>query len=98
MQFFSVFLHITKDFNFWWENVDVIETQGVIHVIYIFFGSFLGKVWLRQVSSLWDMCGIFTTPPPIREQSQKDPSWISLKELRSENLNSSSSCFAKGSR
>ena len=74
MQFFSVFLHITKDFNFWWENVDVIETQGVIHLIYIFFGSFLGKVWLRQVSSLWDMCGIFTTPPPpIREQSPKRP-------------------------
>ena len=45
MQAISVFLDITK-------FVDVSRTQEVCHVIYISFGSSLGKVQLLQVSSL----------------------------------------------
>ena len=44
MQFISVFLDITKDADFRLKNTDVSRTQGVYHVIYIFFGSSLGKV------------------------------------------------------
>ena len=33
------------------ENAYVSRTQGVCHMIYIFFGSSLGKVYLYQVSS-----------------------------------------------
>ena len=44
MQFISVFLDIAKFADFRWKNADVSRTQGVCHVIYIFFGSSLGKV------------------------------------------------------
>ena len=44
MKSLSVFLDITKVADFQWENADVSRTQGVCHVIYIFFGSSLGKV------------------------------------------------------
>ena len=44
MQFISVFFDIAKFTNFQSKNADVSGTQGVYHVIHIFFGSFLGKV------------------------------------------------------
>ena len=43
MQSISVFSDIVKFADFWWISVDVSRTQGVCHVIYIFFGSSLGK-------------------------------------------------------
>ena len=56
MQSISAFLDITKFTYFLWKNADVSRTQGVCHVIHIFFGSSLGKVKLSQASSLQDMC------------------------------------------
>ena len=44
MQFLSVFLDKAKSANFRWKNADVSKTQGVSHMIYVFFGSSLGKV------------------------------------------------------
>ena len=44
MESISVFLDITKIANFRWKNGDVSKTQSVRHVIYISFGSSLGKV------------------------------------------------------
>ena len=44
MQSISVFLDIAKFANFQWKNADVSRTQGLCHVIHIFFGSSLGKV------------------------------------------------------
>ena len=46
MQCISVFLDITKADNFQLKNVDVSRTQGVCHVIYMFFGTSLVKVLL----------------------------------------------------
>ena len=42
MQFLSVFPDITKIVNFRRRNAGVSRTEGVCHVIYTFFGSFLG--------------------------------------------------------
>ena len=44
MQFISVFLDITKVADFWGKNTNVGKTQGVCHMIYIFFRSSLVKV------------------------------------------------------
>ena len=44
MQSIPVFPDITKIADFRWKNADVSRTQGVCHVIHIFFGSSLGKV------------------------------------------------------
>ena len=44
MQFISVFLDITKYADIWWKNADVNRTQGICHVIPMFFRSSLGKV------------------------------------------------------
>ena len=44
MQSISVFLDITEFADFLWKNADVSRTQGVCHVIHIFFGSSLGRV------------------------------------------------------
>ena len=44
MQSISVFLDITKFADFNWKNADVSRSQGVCHVIHIFFGSSLGKI------------------------------------------------------
>ena len=41
---YILFLDIAKLADFLWQNADVSRTQGVCHVIYIFFGSSLGKV------------------------------------------------------
>ena len=39
-----VFLDVLKIADFRWKNTDVSKTQGVCHMIYVFFGSSLGKV------------------------------------------------------
>ena len=44
MQSISVFLDMTKFTDFRLKNADVNRTQGLCHVIHIFFGSSLGKV------------------------------------------------------
>ena len=44
MQSISVSLDIVKSADFWWKNSDVSRTQGMCHVIHIFFGSYLGNV------------------------------------------------------
>ena len=44
MQSIPVFPDILKISDFRWKNEDVSRTQGVCHVIYVFFGSSLGKV------------------------------------------------------
>ena len=49
MQSISVFLDVTKFANFCWKNADVSRTQSVCHVIYMLFGSSLGKVYNCQV-------------------------------------------------
>ena len=50
MQYTSAFVDITKVPDFLCKNADVSRTQGVCHVIYIFFGSSLVKIELCQVS------------------------------------------------
>ena len=44
MQSVSVFSDKAKFADFRWKNSDVSKTQGVCHVIHIFFGTSLGKV------------------------------------------------------
>ena len=44
MESISIFLDIVKFADFRWKNADVSRTQGVCHLIHIFFGSSLGKV------------------------------------------------------
>ena len=39
----SVFFDMAKFANFWRKSTDVIRTQGLFHVINIFFGSSFGK-------------------------------------------------------
>ena len=41
MQSISVFPDILKTADFQSKNADVSRTQGVFHVTYVFFGSFL---------------------------------------------------------
>ena len=45
MQAISVFSDLATFANFRWINADVRTTQGMCHVIHIFFGSSLGKVY-----------------------------------------------------
>ena len=84
MQSISTFLDITKIADFPWKSADVSRTQELCHMIYMFFGSSLGKVYLCQVSSLQDMCDRFRegglSASPIREQLQKGSSWIGLNQ------------------
>ena len=44
MQSISVFPEITKIAHYRWKNADVSRTQGVCHMIYVFFGFSLSKV------------------------------------------------------
>ena len=44
MQSVGVFPGILKIADFRWKNADVSRTQGVCHMVYVFFGSSLGKV------------------------------------------------------
>ena len=67
MQFLSVFsknnkniTNITKIVDFLWKNA-ASRTQGVCHMIYTFFGSFLKKV-LKFAE--FHPCGTFLHPPP----------------------------------
>ena len=76
MQSTSVFLDITKVADFRWKNADVSITQGVFHVIYIFFGYsklhqvhsciIVGYVWQN-----WGRGWSFLPPHP----------WAALKIL-----------------
>ena len=59
MQSITVFLDIAKFADFLLKNADVSRTQGVCHVIHIFFKSSLDKAQPWQVSSLKDMCDRF---------------------------------------
>ena len=60
------------------EKADVSRNQEMCHVIHIFFGSFLGKVKLCQVSALHDVWqllgrGVFLSPtyPPSVSSPKK---------------------------
>ena len=44
MQSVPVFLDVTIIADFWSKNVDASRTQGVCHMVYMFFGCSLGKV------------------------------------------------------
>ena len=44
MQSIYVLFYVTKVTDFWRKDADVSRNQEVCKVIYIFFGSFLGKV------------------------------------------------------
>ena len=44
MQSISAFLDIAKFADFQRKNADVSRTQGVCHMIHIFFGTSLGKL------------------------------------------------------
>ena len=44
MQFIHVFLDIEKFADSQWKIADISGTQGVCHVIHIFFGSFSGRL------------------------------------------------------
>ena len=44
MQSMSIFLDIAKFAGYRWKNADFSKTQGVCHVIHIFFGFSLGKL------------------------------------------------------
>ena len=50
MQSIPVFLDIAKFADFGWKNARVSRTQGVCHVIYIYFEFSLCTVELCQVS------------------------------------------------
>ena len=43
MHSISVFFDITKFTDFWWKNADVSRIKAVCHVVYLLFGSSLGK-------------------------------------------------------
>ena len=60
MKSISVFLDIRKFADLRWKNADVIRTQGVCHVIHIFFGSSLDQVKLPSfiiVGYAWKVLG-----------------------------------------
>ena len=44
MQSKSVFFNIAILADFMWKNADINRTQGMCHVIYVFFGPSLVKV------------------------------------------------------
>ena len=73
----TVFLDITKVADFQWKNADVSRTQGVCHVIYIFWFFFRQGITVSSfisVGSVWQILGrgaFLTTPPPICEQPEK---------------------------
>ena len=63
MQSISVFPDILKTADFQSKNADVSRTQGVFHVTYVFFGSFLDMLQLpsfinvEYVSQILDRWG-----------------------------------------
>ena len=44
MQSISACLDTAKNADFWRKDANVSRTQGMCHVIYIYFGSSLGKI------------------------------------------------------
>ena len=90
MQSISVFLDIKNFADFRWKNTDVSRTQGVCHVIHIF----LDLLKVRYNCAKLHHCRICVKdfrergapspspppPPTIREQPQKCPSWIGLRQ------------------
>ena len=69
MQSISAFLDITKVAKYRLKNADVERTQGLCHVIYMLFGSFLRKVCYYHcricVTDFRDAWGLFASPPSI---------------------------------
>ena len=69
MQSISAFLDITKVAKYRLKNADVERTQGLCHVIYMLFGSFLRKVCYYYcricVTDFRDAWGLFASPPSI---------------------------------
>ena len=51
-----VFLDRAKFADFQWKNADASRNQVVCHMTYESFGSSLGKLYLCQVSTFYDMC------------------------------------------
>ena len=51
----KVFLDLAKFAEFRWKNADVSRTQGVCHLIHIFFGSSLGKYNCSKFNH-WRIC------------------------------------------
>ena len=52
MQSLSVFREKPKFADSWWKSADVRRTQGMSHLICIFFGPSLGKAQVCQISLL----------------------------------------------
>ena len=52
------------------------KSQGVCHVIYIFFGYIIFII----VGHVWEIKGRGLPLPPIREQPRNGPSWIGLNQ------------------
>ena len=80
----SVFLDIAKFADFRKKNADVSRTQAVCHVIHIVFGTSLGinlPIFII-VGYVWQILGRGGgfLALPIREQPQKSPTWIGLKQ------------------
>ena len=84
MQSISAFLDyidIAKFADFRWKNANVSRTQGMRHVIHIFFGSSSGK----DNCAKFHYCRICVvnfrdSPALLREQPQKGSSRIGLKD------------------
>ena len=77
MQFLSVFINITKIADFRRKIFDITRTQGLCHVIDIYFGSSLDKISLSSfitVESVEQFLGRDFFAHPIRNQPRKDPS------------------------
>ena len=64
MQSIAVFFDIAKFIDFRLKHADVSRTQGVCHLIHIFFGSSLGKVYCAK----FHHCRIFLKD--FRESTQ----------------------------
>ena len=69
MQSITAYLDITKVDDFQQKNPDVSKTQGVCHVIFLFFGSSLDKFHFMIRVTDFREGDLFA--PPIREQPQK---------------------------
>ena len=79
----TIYIYISWYRKIYWFPVKKIlmpaNSRAVIgHMIHIYFGSSLHKVWLCQVSSLWDIWQILGRVTPICLQHWKEPCWIGL--------------------
>ena len=67
MQSLSVFLDIAKFADFWWKNADVSRTQGVHHVIHIFFWIFFREgMTFIILAHVWQILERERLLPPTR--------------------------------